>query len=153
MLHLKIPTRGMIELQHAVFDINGTLAVDGLLLAGVVDRLKVLADLLSLHILTAGTHGNLSELTQMLEYPFHLINNGQDKARFVQELGPAHVVACGNGTNDAAMLRLAAIGIAVMTAEGVATSALQAADLLVPGPLEAIGLLLQPKRLVATLRG
>jgi hypothetical protein len=38
------------------------------------------------------------------------------------------------GANDASMLKLAAIGIAIMTAEGVATSALQAADLLVPGP-------------------
>jgi hypothetical protein len=40
-----------------------------------------------------------------------------------------------------------------MAAEGVATSALQAADLLVAGPLDAIDMLLKPKRLVATLRG
>jgi hypothetical protein len=40
-----------------------------------------------------------------------------------------------------------------MTAEGVATSALQAADVLAPDPLAAIDLLLKPKRLVATLRG
>jgi soluble P-type ATPase len=153
MLHIEIPSRGMIELRHAVFDLNGTLAVDGLLLTGVVDRLKVLADLLAIHILTAGTHGNLSELTQMLKYPFHTIGNGQDKARFVQELGPANVVAFGNGANDATMLELAAIGIAVMTAEGVAASALEAADLFAPDPLAAIDMLLQPKRLLATLRG
>jgi soluble P-type ATPase len=152
MLQIELPARGIIELRHAVFDVNGTLAVDGLLLAGVADRLKVLANLLAIHILTAGTHGNLPTLTQVLQYPFHLISNGQDKARFVQELGPAGVVALGNGANDASMLKLAAIGIAVMTDEGVAASALQAADLLVPGPLAAIDMLLRPKRLVATLR-
>jgi soluble P-type ATPase len=153
MIHIEIPGRGMIELQHAVFDVNGTLAVDGLLLPGVVERLKVLADFLSIHILTAGTHGNLPELTQQLNYPFHRISSGEDKARFVQELGLTHVVAFGNGANDTRMLQLAAIGIAVMAAEGVATSALQAADLLVAGPLDAIDMLLKPKRLVATLRG
>jgi len=153
MIRIEIPGRGMIELQHAVFDVNGTLAVDGLLLPGVVERLKVLADFLSIHILTAGTHGNLPELTQQLNYPFHRISSGEDKARFVQELGPTHVVAFGNGANDTRMLQLAAIGIAVMAAEGVAISALQAADLLVAGPLDAIDMLLKPKRLVATLRG
>jgi soluble P-type ATPase len=50
-------------------------------------------------------------------------------------------------------LRLAAIGIAVLAAEGVAISALQAADILAPGPIDAIELVLKPKRLVATLRG
>ena len=152
MLHLEIPNHGMIELQHAVFDVNGTLAVDGRLLPGVEDRLKSLAELLSIHILTAGTHGNLPELQQALQYPFHRINSGADKERYVLQLGAANVIAFGNGANDASMLHAAAIGVAIITVEGVASSALQAADLLVPGPLEAIDLLLQPKRLIATLR-
>src|SRR5260221_3330290 len=98
MIRIEIPGRGMIELQHAVFDVNGTLAVDGLLLAGVGVRLKVLADFLSIHILTAGTPGNLPELTPQLGYPFQIFNNGPDKARFVQELGPAPVVSFWNVT-------------------------------------------------------
>src|SRR5437867_1983845 len=81
----------------------------------------------AIHLLTAGTHGNLAELEHILRYPFHIISNGEDKARYVQQLGPAHVVAFGNGANDVAMLQLAAVGIAVLTAEGVATSAIQAA--------------------------
>ena len=71
----------------------------------------------------------------------------------MQQLGPERVVATGNGTNDVGMLRLAAIGIAVMTSEGIAARALQAADVLVASPVDALGLLLNPKRLVATLRG
>ena len=70
----------------------------------------------------------------------------------VQELGPTSVVAFGNGANDAGMLRLAALGIAVLGEEGVALTALQAADVLAHGPISAINLLLQPKRLIATLR-
>jgi len=153
MIQINIPHRGMVELQHAVFDINGTLAIDGMPIPEVVDRLKALAKLLSLHALTAGTHGNLAELEHSLNLPLYIISSGEDKTRYVQQLGPANVIAFGNGMNDVGMLRLAAIGVAVLAAEGMAASAAQAADVLALGPLDAIDLVLKPKRLVATLRG
>jgi soluble P-type ATPase len=153
MIRIDIPQRGIIELQHAVFDVNGTLAVDGMPIPGVVDRLKALANHLSLHVLTAGTHGNIAELEQMLGFPLHIITSGEEKMHFVEQLGPANVIAFGNGMNDVRMLRLAAIGVAILAAEGVAIGALQAADVLAPGPVDAIDLVLKPKRLVATLRG
>ena len=153
MIRIDIPQRGTIELEHAVFDVNGTLAVDGMPVHGVVDRLQALAGLLSLHALTAGTHGNIAELERSLGMPLQIIRTGEDKERFVQQLGPDSVIAFGNGTNDAPMLRLAAIGVAVMAAEGVSIAALQAADVLAHGPIDAIDLVLNPKRLIATLRG
>src|SRR5207302_1670232 len=153
MIHLDIPNRGMIELQHAVFDVNGTLAIDGVPIQGVVVGLKSLATQLSIHALTAGTHGNLEALEKTLGFSLKIIGTGEEKANYVQKLGPSSVIAIGNGANDAAMLRLAAIGVAVLAAEGVAISALQAADVLALGPLDAIELVLNPKRLVATLRG
>lgn len=152
MILLEIPPREVIELQHAVFDINGTLAIDGTPIPGAVERLKSLADLLSLHALTAGTQGNLAELEQALGLPLHIISSGEEKTRYVQQLGPGNVVAFGNGMNDVGMLRLAAIGIAILAGEGLAVGALQAADVLALGPLDAMDLLLKPKRLVATLR-
>jgi soluble P-type ATPase len=71
----------------------------------------------------------------------------------VEHLGRAHVIAFGNGMNDVGMLRLAAIGVAVLGEEGVAIGALRAADVLALGPVDAIDLVLHPKRLIATLRG
>ncbi len=153
MLHIEIPQRAPFELHHAVFDINGTLAVDGKPIPNVVGHLKSLAAFLSIHLLTAGTHGNLKELEETLGFPLQIISNGDQKASYVQQLGQANVIAFGNGANDAGMLRLAAIGVAVIAAEGVAISALQAADVLALGPIDAIDLVLKPKRLVATLRG
>ncbi|GAC1389277.1 MAG: HAD family hydrolase [Ktedonobacteraceae bacterium] len=153
MLRLDIPQRGIIELHHAVFDINGTLAVDGIAMPQVIDALKVLSAHLSIHLLSAGTHGNITYLEADLGFPLHLISKGEEKTRYVQELGSEHVVASGNGINDVGMLRLATIGIAVMTSEGIATRVLQAADILVSSPLDALNLLLKPKRLIATLRG
>lgn len=152
-IRVDIPQRGSVELRHAVFDINGTLAVDGTAHPEVAERLQRLAEQLTIHLLTAGTHGNLAALEQELGFPLHIIHRGDEKVRYVQQLDPAHVVAIGNGGNDTGMLRLAALGIAVLTAEGVAIRTLQAADVLVHGPVEAIDLLLKPQRLIATLRG
>jgi len=74
------------------------------------------------------------------------------KARFVQQLGPAGVAAVGQGANDAAMLKAAALGIAVLSPEGLAVSTLLAADVVMPDILSALALFEHPVRLVATLR-
>lgn len=153
MIRIDIPTRGIIELQHAVFDVNGTLAVDGILIPGVLDRLHILGEQLTLHALTAGTHGNIVQLERALGFPLHIIATGEEKLRYVEQLGPASVIAFGNGINDVGMLGLAAIGVAILAGEGVATGTLQAADVLALGPVDAINLVLHPKRLIATLRG
>lgn len=153
MIQLDIPYRGVIELHHAVFDINGTLAIDGKPFPGIVDRLSRLSEQLVLHALTAGTHGNMDELEEALHLPIKRIDSGEEKRRYVEQLGPQHVIAIGNGVNDIGMLRLAAIGVAVLSVEGLAIGALQAADILAQSPLEAIDLALNPIRIVATLRG
>ena len=82
MIRIDIPQRGIIELQHAVFDVNGTLSVDGIPIPRVVDRLHVLAEQLSLHALTAGTHGNIAELERSFGFPLNMIATGEEKARF-----------------------------------------------------------------------
>jgi soluble P-type ATPase len=120
---------------------------------GVADRLKTLSNQVSIHLLTAGTHGKLLELEGALGFPLHVVNKGDEKMRYVQQLGPASTIAFGNGMNDSGMLRLASIGVAILAPEGTATRAWQAADLLVYGPINALDLLLKPMRLVATLRG
>ena len=153
MIRIDIPQRATIELHHAVFDINGTLAVDGTPIPEVMDRLQALEEHLSLHALTAGTHGNIVELQKMLGIPLQIISSGEEKLHYVEQLGPANVIAFGNGMNDIGMLRLAAIGIAILGGEGLAIGALQAANVLALGPVDAIDLVLNPKRLIATLRG
>ena len=74
------------------------------------------------------------------------------KENYVLSLGADSVVALGNGNNDAKMLRAAKVGIAVCLREGVSVEALKAAKILVRSPIDAIDILLNPKRLTATLR-
>ncbi len=152
-IKIDIPQRGIVELQHAVLDVNGTLAVDGVAIPGIAERLKTISSHLSIHLLTTGTHGNIPELERTLGFPLHIILKGEEKMRYVQQLGATNVIAFGNGINDSHMLRLATIGIAVLTPEGVATKAWQGADIIVYGATNALDLLLKPNRLIATLRG
>jgi hypothetical protein len=62
------------------------------------------------------------------------------------------VVAIGNGSNDVPMLKEGVVGICVVGPEGASTAALLGADVVVTDIRDALGLLLKPQRLVATLR-
>jgi soluble P-type ATPase len=155
MLDLMIPGFGRLELTDAVCDYNGTLAADGLLIDGVHERIQRLSSELRVHVVTADTFG--SAATQLQRLPCALVildaeNQAEAKRDFVQSLSAAHVVAIGNGRNDRMMLEAAALGIAVCGAEGAAAQALQAGDIVVGRIVDALDLLLHPKRLMATLR-
>lgn len=155
MIELNIPGCGLIQLQHLVCDVNGTLAVDGQLPEGVKQRFSALGDRLSLHLLTADTHGNQEVIDQQLNLKAVRIQPGyeaEQKASYVQSLGSGICVAIGQGANDAGMLRSAALGICVLSPEGTSVETLLEADLVVRDIYEALELLEKPLRIVATLR-
>ncbi|HLF24881.1 MAG TPA: HAD hydrolase family protein [Anaerolineae bacterium] len=155
MIEIEIPGRGELKLSHVVLDVNGTLAVDGRLIANVSDRLAALRAQLTLHLLTADTHVRQSTIDTALRLKAYRLTPGDErrqKAAFVEQLGAAEVVAIGNGANDAGMLETAALSIAVIGCEGVSSEAIAAADIIVTSISDALDLLLLPKRLIATLR-
>ncbi len=100
-----------------------------------------------IHLLTADTHGRQESLDRQLGLQAVRIQAGGEslaKAAFVRDLGADQVIALGQGANDVAMLRDAALGICVLGPEGTAVEALMAADVLAPNVLDALGLLYQP---------
>ena len=155
MIELDIPGRGVLRLQHLVTDVNGTLAVDGRLIDGVAASLLGLRDRLQIHLLTADTHGRQEALDRQLGLQAVRIQAGGEslaKSAYVRDLGADQVVALGQGANDVAMLHDAALGICILGPEGTAVEALMAADVVAPSVRDALDLLYQPLRLVATLR-
>jgi P-type E1-E2 ATPase len=155
VIELNIPGRGALRLEHLVSDVNGTLAVDGRLVDGASRALIGLGDRLTLHLLTADTHGQQDRIDQQLGLKAVRIppgNEAEAKARYVRKLGAERVVAIGQGANDSEMLREAGLGIAVHSTEGLAVETLGAADVVVTDILVALALLQNPMRLVATLR-
>jgi len=155
MIELTIPGRGPLRIQHLVTDVNGTLAVDGVLIDGLTKRIASLRDRLEIHMLTADTHGRQAIIDEQLNLEATRIqpgNESKQKAEFVCKLDAETVVAIGQGANDAEMLKIAALGICVMSQEGVAIETLVSADLVVPDIFAALDLLDRPVRIVASLR-
>jgi P-type E1-E2 ATPase len=155
MIELTLPLREPVRLKYLILDMNGTLALDGELLPGVLGRLAALSQVLEIWLITADTHGTLAAVAPTLPVKVRAMNPGAgtpQKAALADELGAAQVVAIGNGLNDAEMLRRAAVGIAVLGPEGLAAACAQAADIVAPNIEAALDLLLHPRRLVATLR-
>jgi P-type E1-E2 ATPase len=155
MIELTIPGRGALRIEHLVTDVNGTLAVDGVLIDGLVRRITSLRDRLEVHMLTADTHGRQANINEQLNLKATRVQPGNEaaqKAEFVRGLGAETVVAIGQGANDAEMLKTAVLGICVMSQEGVAVETLVSADIVVPDIFTALDLLEKPVRIVASLR-
>jgi P-type E1-E2 ATPase len=155
MIEIQVPGVGVFEIDHLVCDVNGTLALDGQLLEGVAQKISTLRDRLTIHLLTADTHGRQEAIDRQLNLKAVRITPGSEdiqKAVYVRRLGSEHVAAIGQGANDAAMLKEAALGICVHSPEGSATQTLMASDLVLPDILHALELFEKPLRLLATMR-
>lgn len=154
-MDVDIPGRVSLKLEHLVFDYNGTVARDGILLSNLGTTLLELSKNFTIHVLTADTCGTAEE--HLKDLPCRIvILKGDDtaiqKENYVKELGPETVVSIGNGYNDRLMLREACIGIAVIEGEGASSAAIQSSDLVARSIYDALGMLLIPKRIVAALR-
>jgi soluble P-type ATPase len=155
MIKVNIPGRDLLELEYAVFDMNGTLTVDGNIMESTKKRLMLLSQILKIYVLTADTFGRASEVFKSLPVELTIVdkNNGQDdKLKFIEKLGVKKCVAFGNGYNDIKMLKKACLGIAVIGEEGLNTNALINSDICVKNINDGLDLLLIVKRLIATLR-
>jgi len=155
MLEINIPGHGTLTLSHLILDYNGTLACDGHILKGVKERLADLSTSLSVHILTADTFGSVKKALSGVDCHVEVIsqkNQAEAKLEYVQRFGLENCICMGNGRNDRLMLKSAALGVAVVQAEGGAVDAVLAADIVAGDILNALDLLRHPLRLTATLR-
>ena len=155
MIEIRVPGRGVLQIEHLVCDVNGTLALDGVLLPGVAERIARLRARLEVHLLTADTHGRQDALDRELDLTAVRLQPGDEagqKARFVQRLGTDNTAVIGNGANDAGMLAAAGLGVCVVSPEGLSLEALRASDVLAPNICSALELIEKPLRIVATLR-
>jgi len=155
MIKIEISGMPQILIEHLVLDYNGTIAINGEIIAGVNGRLGKLSALLDIHVLTADTYGSVHEACRGLNVSVHVIGKYQqdrEKLTFVESLKVEHCIAIGNGRNDALMLSSAALGIALIQEEGINTKALLASDIVFHSINDALDSLLNPQCLIATLR-
>ncbi|RYD39957.1 MAG: ATPase P [Verrucomicrobiaceae bacterium] len=155
MIDLDIPGLDAHAIKHLVLDYNGTLALNGNILPGVIEVLGMLAPVVEIHVITADTFGTAAQQLAGLPVTLTILpehDQAEAKLEYVRRLGSDSVVAIGNGRNDRKMLEAAAIGIITIQKEGASLRALGRADVVTTNVLDALELLRYPKRLVATLR-
>jgi soluble P-type ATPase len=155
MMTIEIPGFKKLEIAHLVFDYNGTLAIDGKLIEGVKPLLELLSKQLTIHILTADTFGTSQQELSNVNCKLTILTpKEQDiqKMLYVAELGKENVISIGNGKNDALMMREAALSIMLIQQEGAYGKLTEVSDIICLSIIDAMNLLLNPKRLIATLR-
>ncbi len=155
-LNLAIPGRKKLDISGVLCDMNGTLTCDGILSAEVAKALKKLAEIVKIYVMTADTFGTAADTFALLPVELVTMEAGVPaaaaKLNFLKKLGPPKHIAIGNGYNDHLMLKEAAVGICIIGREGAHNLSLTAADLVVNSPLDALDLILRPKRLMAGMR-
>ncbi|MGQ9819802.1 MAG: HAD family hydrolase [Candidatus Kapaibacteriales bacterium] len=155
MIVIDVPGYERLELQYLLLDYNGTIAVDGEPKPGTIPLLKEISNQLEIHIITADTFNRIKEFAKFLPSQIHIIpieDQKKLKADFVEVLGAENTIAIGNGANDSKMLKLAKLGILVIEKEGASIDALTNADLVFTNIIDALESILNPKRIVASLR-
>ncbi|MCD7991928.1 MAG: ATPase P [Clostridia bacterium] len=154
MIIIEIPGREPLRIDHVVLDYNGTVAVDGLLLKGVVERISRLREHVEVHVLTADTYGTVTRQCEPLGVKVRTFPR-EGAAGCKEEIvrGLEGGVAClGNGFNDVQMFDAARLSIAVLEREGMCAALLSHATVVVRSIEDGLDLLLKPDRLRATLR-
>jgi soluble P-type ATPase len=154
MISIEIPGWGNIGIENIVLDLNGTIATDGKIPLELKEKIASLVEKTNIYILTADTQGTAAEVRDIR---VELIRISEEKSKeakfeFLKKLNLENTVVIGNGNNDQLILKEAALGIVVLGDEGMSTSAMKNADVVVKDVSNALDLFLKPKRLIATLR-
>ena len=155
-MKIVIPEYKTLDIDTLFLDFNGTIAVDGIIPAGVKQRLTALAALFRIYILTADTNGNAKDQCEGLPVILQTFPTGnarEYKKELIKATGSKHCAAMGNGRNDELMLKEAALSIAIMDKEGMYGRLFKEADLCVRSMQDGLDLFLYPNRIIAGLRG
>ena len=155
MIRIEAPGQDSREIDYIVFDLNGTLTVDGRIHPKTKDKINLLAKRTSIYVMTADTRGDSRDVLRKVKAEIVLIegtDTGEARIDFVRKIGPERTVAVGNGHNDRLMVGEASIGICILGREGASSQTLQNSDIVFPSILDALDFLLKPLRQRATLR-
>lgn len=150
---INIPNGITYNINNLVLDYNGTIAESGELLESASKYFHKISKILDIYVVTGDTFFNARN--QLKNHPVKVIitdpNNGvNSKLDFIKTLNGS--IAIGNGSIDYKMLEYADIGFAILGPEGLSKKAFDHADILVRSIDDAFEMILNTKKLIATLR-
>jgi soluble P-type ATPase len=151
-----IPNGKSLEIRNILFDINGTIQFDGNISREISQKIMELKEFFNIILVSADTRGNLKELAELLKVRYEKLDQNRpehkQKGEIIEKYNKDHTIAVGNGKNDELMLSKAILGIVVIGSEGASVKAINAADIVVNNPIDAINIILDEKKVIATLR-
>lgn len=148
-----IPGQGQLTLNTVILDLNGTLSVAGVIVPGVKDQVAKLKGLgLKVVLFTGNTRGDAEGIAADLGIFWTQAKNAAGKREHALELNPDTCVSIGNGLIDLELMKVVKLRIVTLQAEGVHVQTLLHSDIIVPTINDALDLLIDPQRLIATLR-
>jgi len=148
-----IPQIGAIEIHTIVLDLNGTLAVYGVLSEKTKELIRQLKKLQYRLVLISGDiRGQAREVADDLDLELFLGKTSEEKAQQMQQFDKEKTAAIGNARIDIGTFKNAKITIATLQAEGIHTGILPHIDILVPSIEDALQLFIDKKSMEGTLR-
>ncbi len=154
MKTITVPGWGSAELENLVLDLNGTLTESGDFIPGVIDYLeKMRAEGFRIYVLSGDTRGAIKQgLEKPADVEAVITRTADEKKDFVESIGAERTVCVGNGNIDVEMFKAARLSICTIQAEGATLQAMLAADIVVTHINQAFEILLDPSKMIATLR-
>ncbi len=152
---VEIPGFKKVDIKDVIFDYNGTLAKDGKLKDSTKKLLKKLCENFRVYVITADTFGSVQKELKDFNLDIkilHSTDHTKEKESFIKSFKDGDTISFGNGNNDALMLKASSISIAIIGDEGCSKEALLNSTLVCKEIDGAINLMLNPRRLIATLR-
>jgi len=149
-MEVEVPNYGRISFKAVLFDLNGTLGEAGKVSREVRELLRKLCEKYTVVVLSSDTFGTLGEEMKGLPLRIERVKGGVEKAKIAESYRP--YAAVGNGNNDVAMLEAADLAFCVIGPEGATVDALLASDIAVGDVKDAMKMLLDERKIVATLR-
>lgn len=148
-----IPGQDTLEIETIILDLNGTLSVGGNIPDGVHERLTTLKERgFKIIFFTGNTRGDADELANKLNIEWKLAKSDIEKRDLAVALNPGTCASIGNGLIDLELMKVVALRIVTLQAEGVHVKTLLESDIVVPSINDALDLFIDSQRLVATVR-
>jgi P-type E1-E2 ATPase len=143
----------VLRISTLILDLNGTLAIDGVIISGVKERILKIQELgIKVILLSGDTMGTAQNIANELQVQLIHTKNAEDKMNIALQFEKNNLAAIGNGKIDLKLFQNVGLSILTLQSEGVYTPTLLASTIIVPSIIDALDLFLKPLRLKATLR-
>lgn len=142
-----------IELDSIALDLNGTLAVGGLIKETTKQRISLLKKKgFNFFLISGDARGNASKIAEELGINLFIAKNSREKLTAVKKIPSKNIIAIGNARIDLGMFKKAKLKIITLQAEGIHTSIILKADIIVPNINDALDLFIDEKRFLSTMK-